>query len=72
MTIRTALTERAIDGAIGSSPMADGKEFTDRLFGLRKRSPTGKHKFDWLCSDPGIEHRLVPPRHPQTNGMVSV
>jgi len=52
--------------------MADGKEFTDRLFGLRKRSPTGKHKFDWLCRDPGIEHRLVPPRHPQTNGMVSV
>jgi len=46
------------------------KEFTDRLFGLRKRNPTGKHEFDLLCSDLGIEHRLAPPQHPQTNGMV--
>ena len=48
----------------------NGKEFTDRLFGLRKRSPTGKHEFDLLCSELGIEHRLAPPQHPQTNGMV--
>ena len=70
MQIRTLLTERAIDGAIGSSPMASGREFTDRLFGLRKRAATGKHAFDQLCSDLGIEHRLAPPQHPQTNGMV--
>ena len=37
--------------AIGPSPMASGKAFTDRLFGLRKRSATGKHEFDQLCAD---------------------
>jgi len=46
----------------------NGKEFTDRLFGLRKRVATGKHEFDLLCTDLGIEHRLAPPQHPQTNG----
>jgi hypothetical protein len=51
MRIRTILTERVIEGAIGSSPMASGKESTDRLFGLRKRNPTGKHEFDQLCTD---------------------
>ena len=70
MRIRTILTERAIDGAIGSSPMASGKEFTDRLFGLRKRAASGQHAFDLLCRDLGVEHRLAPPQHPQTNGMV--
>ena len=43
---------------------------TDRLFGLRKRAATGRHAFDQLCTDLGIEHRLAPPMHPQTNGMV--
>jgi len=47
-----------------------GKEFTDRLFGLRKRAQSGKHEFDKLCAVRGIEHRLTPPRAPQTNGMV--
>jgi transposase InsO family protein len=47
-----------------------GKEFTDRLFGVRKRSTTGKHEFDKLCAELGIEHRLTPPKSPQTNGMV--
>jgi hypothetical protein len=47
----------------------NGKEFTGRLFGLRKRSPTGQHEFDRLCADLGIEHRLAPPQHPQTNGI---
>ena len=47
----------------------NGKEFTDRLFGLRKRSPTGRHEFDQLCTDLGIEHSLSPPMHPQTNGI---
>ena len=68
MRIRTVLTERAIDGAIGSSPMASGREFTDRRFGLRKRAATGQHAFDLLCRDLGIDHRLAPPPHPQTNG----
>ena len=57
MRIRTILTD-------------NGKEFTDRLFGLRKRAQSGKHEFDRLCADLGIEHRLTPPRSPQTNGMV--
>ena len=57
MHIRTILTD-------------NGKEFTDRLFGLRKRKATGRHEFDLLCADLDIEHRLAPPQHPQTNGMV--
>jgi transposase InsO family protein len=50
--------------------MARGKAITDRLFGLRKRIPTGQREFDLLCAELGIEHRLAPPMHPQTNGMV--
>ena len=64
------LHNRAIS-AIGPRTMASGKEFTDRRFGLRKRRPTGQHEFDQLCADLGIEHRLAPPMHPQTNGMVN-
>lgn len=48
----------------------NGKAFTDRLFGLRKRAATGQHEFDLLCAERGIEHRLTPPMRPQTNGMV--
>ena len=33
-------------------------------------SPRGKHHFDVRCKALGIEHRLCPPRHPQTNGLV--
>ena len=55
--IRTILTDK-------------GKEWTCRLFGLRKRPATGAHAFDQLCADLDIEHRLTPPKSPQTNGMV--
>lgn len=48
----------------------NGKEFTDRLFGVRKRAESGTHEFDALCAALGIEHRLTRPRTPQTNGMV--
>lgn len=48
----------------------NGKEFTDRLFGLRRRPATGAHDFDLLCAELGIDHRLAPPMRPQTNGMV--
>ncbi len=48
----------------------NGKEFTDRFAATGKRQPTGKHPFDQVCAEHGIEHRLTPPRRPQTNGMV--
>ncbi len=47
----------------------NGQAFTGRLFGRRKRAATGQHEFDLLCADLGIDHRLSPPQHPQTNGM---
>ena len=47
----------------------NGSQFTDR-FTNKKREPSGRHKFDVRCKALGIEHRLCPPRHPQTNGMV--
>jgi transposase-like protein len=48
----------------------NGKEFTDRFCATGSRTPTGDHKFDQSCARHGIEHRLIKPRHPQTNGMV--
>ena len=47
----------------------NGSQFTDRFTSKEKR-PTGRHDFDQACQGAGIEHRLSPPRHPQTNGMV--
>ena len=47
----------------------NGSQFTDR-FTSKKREPTGQHKFDVRCRALSIKHRLCPPRHPQTNGMV--
>ena len=48
----------------------NGKEFTDRCCATGEREPTGKHRFDQICHEQHIEHRLIPPRHPQTNGMI--
>ena len=48
----------------------NGKEFTDRFCATGERQATGRHLFDQTCQQHGIEHRLTPPRHPQTNGMV--
>jgi len=62
--------ERACPISIRTVLTDNGKEFTERLFGLRKRVATRQHEFDTLCSTLGIEHRLTPPRSPQTNGMV--
>ncbi|MEK7703253.1 MAG: IS481 family transposase [Nitrospirota bacterium] len=47
----------------------NGSQFTDR-FTHKTRQPSGQHAFDLCCLEWGIEHRLCPPRHPQTNGMV--
>jgi len=43
--------------------------FTDR-FTQKTREPSGAHVFDQRCAQFGIAHRLTPPRHPQTNGLV--
>jgi transposase InsO family protein len=47
----------------------NGSQFTDR-FTTKDKKPSGKHAFDKVCAGMEIEHRLAPPRHPQTNGMV--
>jgi transposase-like protein len=47
----------------------NGTQFTDR-FTSKEKQPTGNHAFDQECAQQGIEYRLIPPRHPQTNGMV--
>lgn len=47
----------------------NGTQFTDR-FTSKAKQPTGQHAFDQACTQANIEHRLSPPRHPQTNGMV--
>jgi transposase InsO family protein len=52
------------------SDMTDnGWQFTDR-FTTKENKPSGKHPFDMACAAQPAEHRLAPPRHPQTNGMV--
>lgn len=48
----------------------NGKEFTDRFIATGEREPTGNHVFDKTCNRLKIEHRLISPGHPQTNGMV--
>jgi transposase InsO family protein len=62
--------ERACPIRIRTIPTDNGKEFTDRLFGLRRRAATGAREFDQLCAELRIEHRLTPPASPRTNGMV--
>jgi transposase InsO family protein len=47
----------------------NGSQFTDR-FTTKGKQLSGKHAFDRECAQLGIEHRLIKPRHPQTNGMV--
>ncbi len=48
----------------------NGKEFTDRFCATGERQPTAAHAFDQVCIDHRIEHRLIKPRTPQTNGMI--
>lgn len=47
----------------------NGPQFTERFANKDKKS-SGKHAFDVACAALPAEHRLVPPRHPRTNGMV--
>lgn len=72
--VPTVLTDRAIEGAIGSSPMARGTHFTDPKGGawtldeikaLRAENAFFRaHAFEFACADLDIEHRLTKPRHP--------
>ena len=48
----------------------NGQEFTDRFGATGERDPPGRHRCDRACDRHGIDHRLIKPRHPQTNGMV--
>lgn len=48
----------------------NGREFTDRAFGRREKDASGTHEFDALFEALAIEHRLMRPKHPQTNGIV--
>lgn len=72
-----ANTQAFIDRLVAKAPFKiekiltdNGKEFTDRYTAQGEREPTGRHPFDQACHAHGIEHRLSPPYHPQTNGMV--
>jgi transposase InsO family protein len=47
----------------------NGSQFTDR-FAMKDKKPSGEHACDKACTGMAIEHRLAPPRHPQTNWMV--
>jgi transposase InsO family protein len=47
----------------------NGSQFTDRFTSTRK-TPSGTHAFDLACQTLVMDHRLIPPRHPQTNGRV--
>jgi transposase InsO family protein len=47
----------------------NGAEFTDR-FSNRKNKASGNHEFDMACIDDHIDHRLIAPFTPKTNGMV--
>ncbi|GHH01212.1 hypothetical protein GCM10010961_38340 [Pseudodonghicola xiamenensis] len=61
--IHTILTERAIEGAIGSSPMASGIQFADQPRN-RNTAYSRPMRFDLICEANGIEHRLTKPNHP--------
>ena len=48
----------------------NSKAFTDHFCATGERQPTGAHAFDLACAANHIEHRLIKPRTPQTNGMI--
>jgi hypothetical protein len=51
MRIRTILTPSHRLQANDCRAMDNGREFTDRLFGLRKRVQCWQHDFDRLCTE---------------------
>ena len=76
-TKSAAAASRFLDELVERAPFKisklltdNGKEFTDRFCATGERQPTGAHPFDQACQRHRIEHRLIRPRRPQTNGMV--
>jgi transposase InsO family protein len=67
--IHTLLTDRAIEGATGPSPMARGIQFAEQP---RNRNTilSRQSRLDMICGTNSIEHRLTKPNHPWTNGQV--
>jgi hypothetical protein len=61
--LHTILTDRAIEGATGPSPMARGIQFAEQP---RNRGTVLSRlsRFDMICEANGIEHRLTKPNHP--------
>ena len=55
---------------MGSEMCIRDREFTDRCCATGEREPTGQHRCDRICHEQHLEHRLIPPRHPQTNGRI--
>jgi transposase InsO family protein len=57
-----------------ASPIKISKILAERLAIYRPlrnpRQETERHAFDVACAGIVVEHRLAPPRHPQTNGVV--
>lgn len=60
------LTDRAMKGASGPSPMARSMQFTNRKGDAFAMEPI----FDRVYREHGIEHRLTKVRHSWTNGQV--
>lgn len=48
----------------------NGKSFTGRFTRAGERKLSGNHEFDQECQTDAIEHRMIKPGRPQTNGMV--
>lgn len=48
----------------------NGKEFTNSFQRGGEQKPSNQHCFDQCCVDNAIEHRLIKPYTPQTNGMI--
>ena len=72
-TTTSGFLKRLIDNApftISKVLTDNGKKVTGRFCATGERQPTGAHAFDQACVANYIEHRLIKPRTPQTNGMI--